>query len=543
MPHLPAPTQAPYRTLLVDIEKGLIKIPRFQREFVWTKEQSAMLIDSLLKGYPIGTFITWKTKEQLRAVRNLGKVNLPDVPEGDFAIYVLDGQQRMTSLFCALKGVVIQRNNNTEDFSQIFINLEANESDQIVTSSRDGLAEGTYIKLVDLVSGDFSILFKYDQKFHPKLQQYLSTIQSYSFSIIEVREAPIDIATEIFTRINVGGKPLTLFEIMAAKTYQAKTSDTHEFDLADKFEELVEELSSVEYGDIPSSTVLQIVALAMVENCSRSDILKLKKEEFIKIWPEISCAIKTAVDFLRFSVKVPVSALLPYHALIAPISYFFYCNQGKPATQLQFKYLIDFFWRAGLSERYSNAVESKLAQDIKRIKQIINNQQPDYDFGSNIDKKYIIENGSFSTSRSIVKAILCIFASLKPVSFQNGATIAIHNDWLIRANSKNYHHFFPKAYLERKKVDWFYINHIANITIIDDFLNKNTIRAKSPADYLKDFSNNNPSFEDYMSTHLITVTDQLWNNDYDDFFDKRCEAIEKEISKRIIKNDRATKHS
>nr|WP_256986724.1 DUF262 domain-containing protein [Pseudomonas aeruginosa] len=54
----------------------------FQREFVWDKEQSAKLIDSILKGYPIGTFIFWKTKETLRSVKDIGNHKLPETPKG-----------------------------------------------------------------------------------------------------------------------------------------------------------------------------------------------------------------------------------------------------------------------------------------------------------------------------------------------------------------------------------------------------------------------------------------------------------------------------
>ncbi|PYD84200.1 hypothetical protein DNF23_55850, partial [Pseudomonas syringae pv. pisi] len=52
-----------YEALFLEIDSGQIKLPMFQREFVWDKEQSAKLIDSILKGYPIGTFILWKTKD------------------------------------------------------------------------------------------------------------------------------------------------------------------------------------------------------------------------------------------------------------------------------------------------------------------------------------------------------------------------------------------------------------------------------------------------------------------------------------------------
>ncbi|MDO9097500.1 MAG: DUF262 domain-containing protein, partial [Candidatus Methanoperedens sp.] len=55
-----------YQNLFSDIDSGSIKIPKFQRYFVWTKEKTAKLIDSIIKGFPSGTFIFWKTREELR---------------------------------------------------------------------------------------------------------------------------------------------------------------------------------------------------------------------------------------------------------------------------------------------------------------------------------------------------------------------------------------------------------------------------------------------------------------------------------------------
>jgi len=106
---LPTPTHSRYTTLLSDIEKGEVKIPQFQRDFVWSIQKSAALIDSVIKGYPIGTFIFWDTKDRLRSVRNLGNVALPDPRDGDVVSFVLDGQQRLTSLFATLKGLKVER--------------------------------------------------------------------------------------------------------------------------------------------------------------------------------------------------------------------------------------------------------------------------------------------------------------------------------------------------------------------------------------------------------------------------------------------------
>ncbi len=94
----PKPDSLNYLSLITKIEQGSIKIPQFQRKFVWDIDETAGLLDSILKGYPIGSFIIWKTNERLRSVRNIGEMNFPDTPSGDMVQYVLDGQQRMDSL-------------------------------------------------------------------------------------------------------------------------------------------------------------------------------------------------------------------------------------------------------------------------------------------------------------------------------------------------------------------------------------------------------------------------------------------------------------
>ena len=101
----PKPQPMKYDDLVADIKRGYIKIPKFQRDFVWTIEQTAELLDSIIKGYPIGTFIFWKTRERLRSIKDIGGADLPSSPEGDAVEYILDGQQRIASLFAALEGL------------------------------------------------------------------------------------------------------------------------------------------------------------------------------------------------------------------------------------------------------------------------------------------------------------------------------------------------------------------------------------------------------------------------------------------------------
>lgn len=531
MNHAPEPQGISFSSLMNDIERGLIKIPQFQRDFVWDKEKSAKLLDSIIKGYPVGTFILWKTKETLRTVRNLGGARLPDTPPGDFIQYVLDGQQRLASLYCAYKGLTVERDGRSDNFADMYVDLAASDDEDIVTTSSNGKSDKGVISVVDLLNAKLTTLTKFPSQFHEKLSEYRERFQSYRFSVIFVPEASLDVATEIFTRINVTGRPLSVFEIMVAKTFDSE----RDFDLAEEYETLAERLRSVDYDTVASSAVLQSVSVVLTKECSKKQILKLSKSDFIDAWPKVVDAIERAIEYFRNTYRIPVSQLLPYGALLVPFTYFFYHHPDKPTGDNR-KYLEDFFWRTSLSGRYSYALEGKIAQDIKRIDQVLKAKRPSYDYPIDISPSFIQENGWFSSGRSYIKALLCLLAYHQPKSFIDQALVRISNNWLKRADSKNYHHFFPRAYMKEVGRDDAYVNHIANITIVDDFLNKRKIGDKPPSVYMSDFKKKNPALKKTMKTHLIDLDAfGIWEDDYDTFFEKRCQVISAELAKRIIR--------
>ena len=134
----PKPDSKKYSDLISEINNGIIKIPKFQREFVWSIDKTAQLLDSILKGYPIGTFILWQTDERINEIKNIGHLEIPSTPEGTKVQYVLDGQQRITSLYAAYLGAQIQKIDEKKitDYKNIFVDLDKdiNENDnQIMT--------------------------------------------------------------------------------------------------------------------------------------------------------------------------------------------------------------------------------------------------------------------------------------------------------------------------------------------------------------------------------------------------------------------------
>ena len=528
-----------YQHLFTGIDSGQIKIPKFQRDFVWSKEQTAKLIDSIIKGFPIGTFIFWKTKEELRHIKEIGNVTLPESKKGDSVLYVLDGQQRITSLYAVQKGIRITKDGKEIDYQDIYIDLlsDTDEDDQIVFVNP--IPDLKSISVHKLLNGSLIDFFQeYPEKeIIEKIDIYRKRLTGYDFSTIMITEYPLDIACEIFTRINTGGTELTLFEIMVAKTYDQELN----FDLAWEYEWLIDnngvgkDLEDAGYETISSSTILQCIAAHLCQQVRRRDILKLPKLDIINSWSIVKSGIFHAVDYLRTQLRVPVSRLLPYNALLVPFTYFFVRNDEKNPTPIQNKLLVQYFWWVSLSQRFTSGVEGKLAIDLKRIDNILQEKIPSYRGEEITLKLEDIEDYWFSTGDAFCKAILCLYAYFEPKSFLNNSLVKIDNSWLKVVNSKNYHHFFPKAYLRNKNFPDWKANVILNITIVDDYINKRKIGTKSPSNYLESFSKSNDELAATMKTHLIDDIDEygIWNDDYNKFIEKRGRKVIDEINKRL----------
>ena len=135
---------------------------------------------------------------------------------------------------------------------------------------------------------------------------------------------------------------------------------------------------------------------------------------------------------------------------------------------------------------------------------------------------------------SHIKTLLCLLSSKGPLSLRDNSTVNISNDWLTRSNSKNYHHFFPKAFHKTKKY-LEHANHIANITLVDDQLNKREIGAKAPSKYVAQLERTNPGLKKALASHLIDLeTFGIRSDDYATFFNKRCLKLSRALAGKVL---------
>lgn len=529
-----------YEALFVEIDTGQIKLPMFQREFVWEKEQSSKLIDSILKGFPIGTFIFWKTKEELRSYKEVGYHKLPETPKGDYVQYILDGQQRITSLYAIRKGIRITKDGKEVDYRDIFINLDHDpeNDEQIVVTERH--AGKRYLSVHRALTSQVTdLLDEFPNRDTLKqIEAYKNKLTNYDFSTITIKDYPIEVACEVFSRINTGGKALTVFEIMVAKTYD----EAKGFDLAEKYELLrdgsddeKECLTAAKFETLPESIIMQCVAAITLRAVRSKDILKIRRETFISNWEPMKASLFMAIDFIRSELRVPVSQLVPYPALLIPLTYFFHATGNKKPSNEQVRLLEQFFYWVGLTERYSSGTESKLGEDFNKMDSIAKGSMPSYSSTELSIASQAIEETWFSAGNSYCKAILCLLAYQQPKSFDTNGVVILDNSNLKIASSRNYHHFFPKAYLASVAKDK-EPNLIANITLIDGYSNKHRIGKKAPSEYIGKFGKDNKELGDTLRTHLIKDIDSFGvkSDDYDGFINRRARAIASGLNVKLM---------
>ncbi|MBX8636602.1 MAG: DUF262 domain-containing protein [Thermoplasmata archaeon] len=515
----PKPDYMEYPELIMEIGNGAIKIPDFQRRVVWDIGQTLYLLDSISKGFPIGSFIFWQTQERMKAHRNIGDLALKESPDNQLINYILDGQQRLTSLYACIKGAVI----NTKKY-QVFCDLDASGEDE--TFKLESSDPTRFVDIGDLLGDEPQKVSKSlsdeRQKRFDKLRE---TFRLYKFPVIRIEDQPLDVVCEMFTRINNTGTELDLFDLMVAKTWMDN------FNLRDKYNELSSNLRKAQYDELAASVVLQIAGAIVKGGCTRKHILSITRDDVTEYWVEIVNATNLAVDFLRDHLGIPSTRLLPYQSCVVPIAYFFYRNEFKQPKSSQARILNRYFWRSAAIERYSSGTESKLGQDIRDIDKLVKDEKdleslfswPEGWVSFTSDK---IIRTELSLSNAFCKMILAFLASSHPLSFENNTPVRVDSSNLARSNSRHYHHFFPKAYLKKKGVSEDHANSVANICLVPAASNLH-YQDNSPKDYLKPILEENPNLGGALKSHFIELEPKfgIETDDYDMFLQERADSI------------------
>ena len=557
--------------LIGEIDEGKISIPRFQRQFVWSLEKSAALLDSILKDYPAGALTLWKTKVDLRIARKVGENVEIRQGRGKPYNYVIDGQQRLATLYACMKGAYkvepddfVNDGNKAKgkdaDFREIYVDLSADlRSESVVITYKEKedreneknkphRSKGRFLSVVEFCQMGFKDKKALPEVYGDKVNEYQGRLNAYEFPVSQVNEkASIEVVTDIFTRMNTMGRPLDVFEIMVARTYDAKKG----FDLFDRYKEFQKKLENLHYGKLPRELVLRVAAMLLKGKYGNEAVFEITKDEFTSNWDLICESIDNSITLFRGKYGVKYSALLPHSVAITTLFSYFYGKKeecGKRNSELsdkQHKDLEELFWRFALSDRYTSSSGSKLEIDKSKMIEILEGKSPQYEKadGWSVHLDTITDNdkGLFRLGSHYVRGILSImYVGNSPLNFGDGSEVFENMLSLQKAQSSNYHHFFPKSHIEKMKKNKdvkYSENHVLNITLVTQRDN-HSYSNKAPREYLKGYKQS--ALVDRLKTHLIgdgkgDVLSEcgIKEDNYDAFIEKRASLLIEKIKRKI----------
>lgn len=522
--------------LIAPMSNGSLQVPRFQREFVWPIAKTRALLDSMFKEFPIGTFFLWKAPLGTAPLaRPLDELGIPQPPPGLPIQYILDGQQRLTSLYAVINGKKIR----SRDYENVCIDLQtaaAYLEDTVGGFDKSIFVHripdnNRYVSVRAIVGENHLAIYdKIPHQWRPAFSKALNIFQTYPFSVVEIQEQKLEDATIIFQRINQGGKRLTRFDLVCANIW------TEDFDFRKEASELNKSLKAKGFGELDGTIFTQTSALILKDQCTTETELALKASEVKPIWDKVTRAIELAIDFASNNLGVVRSDFLPYRGMLVVLAYYFYHAKNSAISAKEREGLWQWFWQVALSERYSSTSPLKMADDAKKLKNLMQGQFVQFGFRYTITPEALIRTTMTSSSSALRNAVLCLFALKHPKSLKDGSPINLKADIFADLKKAERHHVFPIAFLKKdkryKQKSAKIVHALPNFCFLPSDLNKE-ISNKAPADYMEEYKASNPDFASAADSHLIPVhTDSaIWKNDLEKFLRQRAELIVATLTK------------
>jgi len=446
-------TETPtFGDLIADIRKGTIKIPQFQRKFIWKEPQAFNLLDSVLNNYPIGSLLIWRTDVKLAAERNIGNFTLPHTDDMSPTDYVLDGQQRLTVIYSSLGA-----ESSDPGFAPIY-DLE-NE-----IFSTLGEATGKWLFPMRLLSNTTKVLnfrtgLQTDLQadtLQKRLDALIDAFSKYKLPVVTLKSLTLEEVCPIFERINSSGTKLSTYDLMVAATWSAQ------FDLNSKVDEIVHTLKAKSFGNIPPDAILKCLAAVQFKSIRQDQILQLRKlsaAEMSDVVVRTKEALLRAVDCLTTQFGIRSWEFLPYQAIVILLCYLF--SIAKLPSDVDLTRVRKWFWRAAFSQRYRVGGENFVSKDLESVADFVfKNIGTASDFGE-APRPDIWMRSPFRANNSVSVAFILALARLHPRNITDGAFIDTVSA-LSSFNRSEFHHVFPRAYLKRAQTSG---EHNANANI------------------------------------------------------------------------------
>jgi hypothetical protein len=487
-------TERDIASLVTQVSSGEIRLPEIQRAYVWKPTQVGRLVESLYRGYPSGSLLFWRTEEtpETRAVA----ANAPTAKPAVLPLYLLDGQQRLTSLHRVM---------TDHPQAQIVFNVESQAfQNQSAATSKDV----RWVKVYDLFRDDADLLdvmerINYNEldvtrKDVGKRLQRLMAVPKYGYHMEIITDLPYEEVAQIFVRVNSGGRALKTTDLAMA-TLSARWPGV----LA-KLEAEASHWRERGYGDIDVTFLTRALTGAVLGRglsaWSHSRLAAATDEELDRGWSVVQRGLRDLVPLLKNNLGVTHSTLLPSIIVLVPLVVLLGERPHQPLDTETANGILYWFLVATIRNRYSSSTDTLLGQDIPAAR------------GPEPVKKLLANLGLVGAPVAVTPQALVGRTSGSPYFFLSFlvAKDAGAKDWFYSiaidlggedGHKLEYHHIHPRATLKDtySKAE---INDLANLAFISAKANRK-ISDRSPASY---FPTLDPSD---LAAHLVPLDDAL----------------------------------
>lgn len=496
-------------------------IPTFQRDFVWEPQNIIKLWDSIFRFYPIGSILYWETDSYLHTHRKIGGFVFPHdedtVRQFKEWKYILDGQQRVTSLLVSMRGGTGRvENNENFDYTLYFDATDATFFFAAELPKRERKVPRDFlIRVRDVPNWEFTYYAEISSKegftknIEHNLQQLARMFSDYKIPVIRIKGVQVSEVCEIFERINQEGKRLDPVDIIVARTYRTEDPKTGlgGFYLRDNIKslrEILTEKGSGSFQDIDDFTIIQMVAICLRKEekeprkslgITPAALDNLTTRHLEENWEFCQTTVLNVIKFMSDqNIKGP--GMLAFGYLLFPICYYFHKNP-EPNTDLARQW----FWRNafGLEDfRSSTEVYRYCDEFFAKLegRQKVKIEPLAISISGLIKANYYYRN-------ALTRAVLAFLAHQKPLDFKDANAVVLDDVYLRLSQAPNLHHIYPQNFLNG-------VEGLPSDVSPDSLMNICFIRArtniqirdKNPLTYFKEFENVK-KFDKILQSHFI----------------------------------------
>lgn len=569
--------------ILREVRDGKAQLPEFQRGWVWPDGNIRSLLASISLAYPVGTLMLLRAGgEAVRFKKRPVEGAMPPASTEPDRL-ILDGQQRLTSLFQSLMlDVPVQAQDSRKkpvsgwfyiDMLQALDpNADREEAIRFIPPDRKVKNfRGEVLEDYSTPEQEYAAhLFPMNRVLEPQKwraafnkhwghapektelwdafeEQVIDKFKSYQLPVIELgKETRRQAVCQVFEKVNTGGVTLTVFELLTA------TFAADEFDLRKDWEERERDLKTSErkiLKEVANTDFLQAISLLATRErretalksgqdaekaprvgCRRQEMLALSLDDYKRFAPRVVEGLKRSAKFLH-TQRFYDTKFLPYGSQLIPLSAIF-ATLGADADTATDK-IARWFWCGVMGELYGGTTETRFARDLPEVVAWVKGgPEP------RTVTEALFAGTRLATMRTrnsaAYKGIYALLLREGALDWRTGdeATTAVYFDEAI-----DIHHIFPKHYCQQTGIPAGQYDSIVNKTPLSARTNR-IIGGRAPSDYLERVQNSTglsvSQLDDHIKTHLVNP-DWLRGDRFTSFFEERSAAILGHVEKAMGK--------